>query len=104
MAKQILTIIKDELIRMKQSNDLKDTKTHIPWKDNIGFSVECTRGDYCGDVYDDDGNVVYTMNSDPVEFEVYYQVDGKDTDCCTLTGYLDKRDTDDLAEFVKMYR
>lgn len=44
------------------------------------------------------------QSDEPVEFEVYYQVDGKDTDCCTLTGYLNKRDMDDLAEFVRMYR
>ena len=36
--------------------------------------------------------------------EVYYQVKGKDVDCCTLPSWLTNKELKDLREFVDMYR
>lgn len=96
MAKQILTKIKDELQKMKQSTDAAYTQTYIPWNKGRGFSVECVRCDEDESIYDEDG--------EPVEFEVYYQEDGKDVDCCTLDAFLGKAEMKSLEEFVRMYR
>ena len=45
MGKRIATKIKEELKKMNNSKDQGYTKTYIPWRDNDGFSVECTRMD-----------------------------------------------------------
>lgn len=103
MGKQILTKIKDELQKMKQSTDAAYTQTYIPWNKDRGFSVECVRCDE-DNLYDEDGELVHSMSDEPVEFEVYYQEDGKDVDCCTLDAFLGKDEMKSLEEFVRMYR
>ena len=104
MKKQILSRIKAELTKMKTSTDKKYTKTYIPWNKEKGFSVECTRSDEEDKVYDSDGNLAYDMSRTPIEFEVYYQVRGKDLDVCTMSSFLDEADMKSLKEFVRMYR
>lgn len=104
MGKQILTKIKDELQKMKNSTDITYTHTYIQWNEERGFSVECTRCDDYDNIYDEDGNLVDSMTGEPVEFEIYYQEDGKDIDCCTLDAFLCKDDMKSLEEFVKMWR
>lgn len=104
MAKQILTKIKDELQKMKQSADATYTQTYIPWNKGRGFSVECVRCDEDDNLYDEDGNLVDNRIGEPVEFEVYYQEDGKDVDCCTLDAFIGMDEMKSLEEFVRMYR
>lgn len=105
MAKQILKKIKDELMRMKASKDVGDVKTYIPWgKRSDGFSVECVRMDEDSVIIDEEDNIVDDNSGEAVEFSIYYQRDGKDFDCCTLTSFLDERDMSELKEFVDMYR
>lgn len=105
MAKQILTKIKDEMERMKASRDTGDVKTYIPWgKRNDGFSVECARMDEDSAILDEEDNVVDDISGEVVGFSVYYQSNGIDFDCCTLTSFLDEKDIHDLKEFVDMYR
>lgn len=104
MAKQILTKIKDELQKMKQSTDAAYTQTYIPWNKGRGFSVECVRCDEDESIYDEDGELVHSMSGEPVEFEVYYQEDEKDVDCCTLDAFLGKDEMKSLEEFVRMWR
>lgn len=105
MAKQILTKIKDEMERMKASRDTGDVKTYIPWgKRNDGFSVECARMDDDSVILDEDDDVVHDSSGEVVGFSVYYQRDGADFDCCTLTSFLDEKDMKDLKEFIDMYR
>lgn len=104
MAKQILTKIKDELQKMKQSTDSAYTQIYIPWNKGRGFSVECARGDDDDNLYDEDGNIAYSMSGEPVGFEIYYQEDGKDVDCCALDAFLGKDEMKSLEEFVRMYR
>lgn len=87
MAKQILTMIKDALQSLSESEDSSYTKVMLPWKQGAGFSVECER--YAGA---------------PLEYQVYYQVHGKDVDCCTLYDYPDAHEEKSLKEFVDMYR
>lgn len=104
MRKHILTKIKDELRKMKDSRDEGYVATYIPWSMNRGFSVECNRldGDY--NVYDANCRLVEDNTGVPVEFYVYYRVDRRDEDCCTLSSFLDKDDMQSLKEFVDMYR
>lgn len=104
MGKQILTKIKDELQKMKQSTDVTYTQTYIPWNKGRGFSVECVRCDEDDNLYDEDGEIVHSMNGVAVEFEVYYQEDEKDVDCCTFDAFLGKDEMKSLEEFVRMYR
>ena len=104
MAKQILTKIKDELQKMKQSTDAAYTQTYIPWNKGRGFSVECVRCDEDESIYDEDGELVHSMSGEPVEFEVYYQEDEKDVDCCTLDAFLGKDEMKSMEEFVRMWR
>lgn len=105
MAKQILTKIKDEMERMKASRDTGDVKIYIPWgKRNDGFSVECARMDEDSVILDEENNVVDDSSGEVVGFSVYYQRDGEDFDCCTLTSFLDEKDMKDLKEFIDMYR
>ena len=104
MGKQILTKIKDELLKMKQSKDVTYTKTYIPWNKGRGFSVECTRYDDDDNLYDEDGNLVHSMSGEPVGFKIYYQEYEKDIDCWTLDAFLSKDDMKFLEEFLKMYR
>ena len=104
MGKQILTKIKEELQKMKQSKDITYTHTYIPWNNGRGFSVECVRYDEDDNMYDEDGNIVHSMSGETVEFEVYYQEEGKDVDCCTLDAFLGKNDMKSLKDFVKMWR
>lgn len=104
MGKQILTKIKDELQKMKQSKDVTYTQTYIPWNKDRGFSVECVRCDKDDNMYDEDGNLVHSMSGELVEFAVYYQEDGKYIDCCTLDTFLSKDDMKSLKDFVKMWR
>ena len=51
-----------------------------------------------------DGNLLDDRTGVPLEYQIYYQINGKDFDCCTLTSALSARDMQDLEEFVKMYR
>lgn len=105
MAKQIVMKIKEEMLRMKDSKDVGDVKTYIPWgKRNDGFSVECARMDEDSAILDEEDNVVDDVSGDVVGFSIYYQRDGEDFDCCTLTSFLDEKDMKDLKEFVDMYR
>lgn len=104
MGKQILTKIKDELQKMNQSTDVTYTQTYIPWNKGRGFSVECVRCDEDDNLYDEDGELVHSMSGEAVEFEVYYQEDGKDVDCCTLDAFLGKDEMKYLEKFVRMYR
>lgn len=104
MGKQILTKIKDELQKMKRSKDVTYTQTYIPWNKGRGFSVECVRCDEDDNLYDEDGELVHSMSGDPVAFEIYYQEDGKDVDCCTLDAFLGNDEMKSLEEFVRMYR
>ena len=104
MAKQILTKIKDEIKKMNDSRDTGYVETYIPWNRNRGFSVECKRlGEDCK-LYDEDNELVEDNSGYPVAFEVYYQVDKKDVDCCTLSNFLSEYDMKSLKEFVDMYR
>ena len=102
MSKQILTKLKEELQSMKDSKDVGYVKAIIPWNKNRRFSVECTRME--DDIYDEYDNVMVQSKGDLLEFTVYYQVDGKDVDSCTISWLLDKRDMEYLKDFVKMYR
>ena len=103
MGKHITTKIKEELKKMNNSTDLGYTKTYIPWRDNDGFSVECTRMDDDSVLIDEDGDVVNDSSGEAVGFSVYYQRDGKDFDCCSLDCFLDDREMQQIDEFVKMY-
>lgn len=104
MYKQMITKIKDELNKMSQSRDEGYIKTYIPWDNDRGFSVECIRDDEDSKIYNEDGNLMDDRTGVPLEYQVYYQVKGKDFDCCTLTSALSARDMQDLEEFVRMYR
>lgn len=104
MGKHIITKIKDELNKMSQSQDEGYIKTYIPWDSNRGFSVECIRDDEDSKIYDEDGNLLDDRTGMPLEYQIYYQINGKDFDCCTLTSALRARDMQDLEEFVEMYR
>lgn len=104
MGKQILTKLKDELQKMNNSRDVGYVETYIQWNKGRGFTVECTRLDENFKVYGEDGEILDDRSGEPVEFCVYYIVDGRDCDSCTMTGFLDKYDMKSLEEFVKMYR
>lgn len=104
MAKQILTKIKDELQKMKDSRDDGYVATYIPWNRNRGFSVECNRLDEDYNVYDANCRLVEDNTGVPVEFQVYYVIDGRDKDCCTLNSFSDEENMQSLKEFVDMYR
>lgn len=104
MYKQMITKIKDELNKMSQSRDTGYIKTYIPWDKDRDFSVECIRYDEDVKIFDDKGNLLDDRAGVPLEYQVYYQINGKDFDCCTLTSALGARDMADLEEFVKMYR
>ena len=95
--KNIATKIKEELKKMNSSTDMGYTKTYIPWRDNDGFSVECER-----EIVADDGST-FDFDGKPYGFQVYYQKDGKDEDCCSLQCYLGDREMKQIDEFVKMY-
>ena len=66
--------------------------------------VECIRDDEDAKIFDNDGNLLDDRTGVPLEYQIYYQINGKDFDCCTLTSALGARDMADLEEFVKMYR
>ena len=66
--------------------------------------VECIRDDEDAKIFDNDGNLLDDRTGVPLEYQIYYQINGKDFDCCTLTSALSVRDMQDLEEFVKMYR
>lgn len=101
----IVEKIKEEMEHMKASRDTGDVKTYIPWgKRNDGFSVECARMDDDSVILDEEDNVVDDASGSAVGFSVYYQRDGEDFDCCTLTSFLDEKDIHELKEFVDMYR
>ena len=104
MAKQILTKINDELRKMKDSRDEGYVATYIPWNRNRGFSVECNRLDEDFNAYDEDGRLVEDNTGVPVEYQVYYLVDGRDEDCCTLSSFLFEDDMQSLKEFMNIYR
>ena len=104
MYKQMITKIKNELNKMSQSRDEGYIKTYIKWDSNRGFSVECIRDDEDAKIFDNDGNLLDDRTGVPLEYQIYYQINGKDFDCCTLTSALGARDMQDLEEFVKMYR
>ena len=104
MAKQILTKINDELRKMKDSRDEGYAATYIPWNRNRGFSVECNRLDEDFNAYDEDGRLVEDNTGVPVEYQVYYLVDGRDEDCCTLSSFLFEDDMQSLKEFMNIYR
>ena len=104
MGKHIFTRIRAELQSMKESSDPGYTKSIIPWNRDRQFSVECTRYNEDDNVSDDVGNVICDLSGKVLGFEVYYQVGKKDTDCCTLSSYLDNSDMESLDSFIKMYR
>lgn len=104
MYKQMITKIKNELNKMSQSRDEGYIKTYIKWDSNRGFSVECIRDDEDSKIYDEDGNLLDDRTGMPLEYQIYYQINCKDFDCCTLTSALGARDMQDLEEFVEMYR
>ena len=102
MRRDICERIKTALKKLSSSRDVNFTEISVKWDKRRSFSVECMRME--GDVADEDGNVVYERTGRPVEFQVYYRVNGADVDCCTLSLWLDERDYRDLKEFVDMYR
>ena len=102
MGKHIATKIKEELKKMNNSTDLGYTKTYIPWRNNDGFSVECTRMDDDSVLIDEDGELI-DFDGKPFGFQIYYQRDGNDEDCCSLECYLGDREMKQIDEFVKMY-
>lgn len=104
MYKQIIAKIKNELQKMSQSRDTGYIKTYIPWDKDRCFSVECIRDDEDAKIFDNDGNLLDDRTGVPLEYQIYYQINGKDFDCCTLTSALNARDMQDLEEFVRMYR
>lgn len=104
MGKHIITKIKEELQKMSKSRDTGYIKTYIPWDNDRGFSVECIRDDEDSKIYDEDGNLLDDRTGVTLEYQIYYQINGKDFDCCTLTSALSAKDMQDLEEFVKMYR
>ena len=104
MAKQILTKINDELRKMKDSRDEGYVATYIPWNRNRGFSVEGNRLDEDFNAYDEDGRLGEDNTGVPVEYQVYYLVDGRDEDCCTLSSFLFEDDMQSLKEFMNIYR
>ena len=97
MTEQIATKIKEELKKMNNSKDPGYTKTYIPWRNNDGFSVECVRL-----IEDEDGETI-DYDGKPFGFQIYYQRDGKDEDCCSLECYLGEHEMNQIDEFVKMY-
>lgn len=97
MGKHITTKIKEELKKMNNSKDLGYTNTYIPWRNNDGFSVECERM-----IVDEDGELI-DFDGKPFGFQIYYQKDDKDEDCCSLGFYLGEREMKQIDEFVKMY-
>lgn len=40
----------------------------------------------------------------PIQFQVYYQVNHYDEDCCKLTSKLSAADMVELRDFIEMYR
>lgn len=55
-------------------------------------------------ILDEEDNVVDDRSGTVAGFSVYYQMNGVDFDCCTLTSFLDEKDIKDLKEFIDMYR
>lgn len=102
MKRDVYDRIKSALKKLNASKDESFTSISVPWGNERCFSVECTRGEY--DMEDESGEVIYDGKGSPLEFCVYYQVNGVDTDCCTLSFFLDQSDMDSLKEFVDMYR
>lgn len=104
MKRQILSRIKDELLKMKKSSDSSYIETIIPYDKGREFSVECIRCNEDDNIYDEDGNLFHSMNGRVIAFEVYYRVNGEYVDCCSLDSFLDKSNIKSLKEFVDMYR
>lgn len=104
MGKHIITKIKEEIQKMSKSRDTGYIKTYIPFAKDHGFLVECIRDDEDAKIFDNNGNLLDDRTGVPLEYQIYYQINGKDFDCCTLTSALSARDMQDLEEFVKMYR
>lgn len=104
MKRDIYDRIVRALRRLENSHDVDFDKINVAWDRRDGrkrtFSVECVRLDE--DVVDEDGEV-QMQAGEWLGFEVYYQLDGRDTDCCTLDR-LDDAGLLDLREFVDMYR
>lgn len=66
--------------------------------------VECIRDDEDAKIFDNDGNLLDDRTGVPLEYQIYYQINGKDFDCCTLSNTLCEGYMRDLEEFVKMYK
>lgn len=81
-----------------------DPEGNIPWEDNRGFSVECIRDDEDSNIYDEDGKLMDDRKGVPIQFQVYYQVNHYDEDCCKLTSKLSAADMVELRDFIEMYR
>ena len=102
--KKIVNDIKAELVKMHASRDEAYIKAYIPWEDNRGFSVECIRDDEDSNIYDEDGKLMDDRKGVPIQFQVYYQVNHYDEDCCKLTSKLSAADMVELRDFIEMYR
>lgn len=97
MRKHILTKIKEELYAMSKSRDIGYTKKTITVDKHKAFSIECSRNPETEAIGKLD------LSGEVISYEIYYQVNGKDIDCCTLSCFLNKMDMQFLSEFIYMY-
>lgn len=88
MTNTLLDKIKQELQNMDKSDDLNYIRKIIPLTSKQSFSIECNRDENEGFVF---------------RFCIYYQVDKRDIDCCTLSASLTDSDIESLQEFIDMY-
>ena len=102
MKRDIYDRIKTALVKLNNLRDINFTTIIVKWDKHRRFLVECIRGGE--NITDADGEVAMVRKGIPLEFEVYYQADGKDKDCCSLQPWLGDEDFKPLAEFVDMYR
>lgn len=102
MRKPLMERLKDAIHSLEKSRDMEYTEKHVSCGKDHGFSVECSRIED-DDVFDEDGNLVYERKGRAIGFQVYYQENGKDVDCCSLSYFSEDENMRSLEEFVKIY-
>lgn len=95
--------IENALQKLKSSNNLESENIQIPWKGNKSFSVECERVTK-NLVEEEELNGTHLFEGEILGFDVYYRVNGKDVDSCSISYLLDKEELDALDDLISMYR